>query len=54
MINQEATAQISMDRQAITSGYHSGEVDAIGDVLGEMMEASARYSPRPLGMETSS
>jgi len=36
MISQDATAQISMDRQAITSGYHTGEVDAIGDVLGEI------------------
>ena len=36
MINQEATAQVSMERQAITSGYHTGEVDAIGDVLGEI------------------
>ena len=36
MISQEATAQISMERQAITSGYHTGEVDAIGDVLGEI------------------
>jgi hypothetical protein len=36
MINQEAVAQVSMERQAITSGYHSGEVDAIGDALGEI------------------
>ena len=36
MISQNATAQVSMDRQAITSGYHTGEVDAIGDVLGEI------------------
>ena len=36
MISQDASAQISMDRQAITSGYHSGEVDANGDVLGEI------------------
>ncbi|MDE0870997.1 MAG: dockerin type I domain-containing protein [Flavobacteriales bacterium] len=36
MISQNATAQVSMDRQAITSGYHTGAVDAIGDVLGEI------------------
>ena len=36
MISQEAVAQVSMERQAITSGYHTGEVDAIGDVLGEI------------------
>ena len=36
MINQEAVAQVSMERQAITSGYHSGEVDALGDALGEI------------------
>ena len=36
MISQDATAQVSMDRQAITSGYHTGAVDAIGDVLGEI------------------
>ena len=36
MISQDATAQVSMDRQAITSGYHTGEVDAMGDVLGEI------------------
>ena len=36
MINQEAVAQVSMERQAITSGYHSGEVNAIGDALGEI------------------
>ncbi len=36
MISQDASAQISMDRQAITSGYHTGEVDAMGDVLGEI------------------
>ena len=36
MISQDATAQVSMERQAITSGYHTGEVDAIGDVLGEI------------------
>ena len=36
MISQDATAQVSMDRQAITSGYHTGAVDAVGDVLGEI------------------
>jgi len=36
MISQNATAQVSMDRQAITSGYHTGSVDAVGDVLGEI------------------
>jgi hypothetical protein len=36
MISQDASAQVTMDRQAITSGYHTGEVDAIGDVLGEI------------------
>lgn len=36
MISQNATAQVSMDRQAITSGYHTGAVDAVGDVLGEI------------------
>ena len=36
MISQDATAQISMDRQAITSGYHTGEVDAIGENLSQV------------------
>ncbi len=36
MISQDASAQVSMDRQAITSGYHAGEVGATGDVLGEI------------------
>jgi hypothetical protein len=36
MISQEASAQVTVDREAITSGYHTGAVDAIGDVLGEI------------------
>ncbi|MGY8942289.1 MAG: hypothetical protein ACKVJH_09685 [Flavobacteriales bacterium] len=36
MISQDATAQVSMDRQAITSGYHTGAVDAVGNMLGEI------------------
>jgi hypothetical protein len=36
MISQDASAQVTVDREAITSGYHTGAVDAIGDVLGEI------------------
>ena len=36
MISEDAAAQVTMDREAITSGYHNGEVSAIGDVLGEI------------------
>ena len=36
MISQDASAQVTVDREAITSGYHTGAVDAMGDVLGEI------------------
>ena len=36
LISQDASAQVTPEREAITSGYHEGEVDAIGDNLSQM------------------
>jgi hypothetical protein len=36
VMTNEVNAQVDLDRHAITSGYHNGEVAAIGDVLGEI------------------
>ena len=52
-ISQDASAQISMDRQAIASGYHTGEVDAMETFLAKSM-VSAKCLPQLLGMKTSS
>jgi hypothetical protein len=36
VVSQEAAAQVQLDREAITSGYHSGTVAAVGGQLGEV------------------
>jgi hypothetical protein len=36
LISQEASAQVTAEREAITSGYHAGEVDAIGENLSQV------------------